>query len=184
MARKERILVLLVLIVLVVGLGASLAEADGKESGDKGNNGGKGSSGNEGSGGGNGNDKGKGEGNGQEGGSSGNGKDKGGTDDKGNGKDKDKGNGKGKDEKEDERVATQYRVLSPEAATGQERALCMGAGRCFLQTLTCPKECSERKPKKAKKKKGCFINCGSKCETTCKCKFTTLYTTHDYFLYA
>ncbi|GAV66384.1 LOW QUALITY PROTEIN: Root_cap domain-containing protein, partial [Cephalotus follicularis] len=36
------------------------------------------------------------------------------------------------------------------------------------KTLVCPSECPERKRKKNKKKKGCFINCGSKCEATCK----------------
>ncbi|XP_050369197.1 uncharacterized protein LOC126787336 [Argentina anserina] len=67
------------------------------------------------------------------------------------------GNGNGND----------YDVLPP-LATGQEQCMCKALGACFYKTLICPPECPERKPKNNKKKKGCFVNCGSKCEVTCK----------------
>ncbi|KAL9663919.1 hypothetical protein QQ045_019313 [Rhodiola kirilowii] len=60
-----------------------------------------------------------------------------------------------------------YELKSPVKGTGQEQVLCKGKGACSYTTLTCPAECPDRKPKD-KKKKGCFINCGSKCEATCK----------------
>uniref|UniRef100_A0A7N0UUH1 Uncharacterized protein n=1 Tax=Kalanchoe fedtschenkoi TaxID=63787 RepID=A0A7N0UUH1_KALFE len=60
-----------------------------------------------------------------------------------------------------------YQVMTPLGGTGQERAFCKAKGACYYRTLTCPAECAERKPKD-KKKKGCFINCGTKCEATCK----------------
>ncbi|KAK9079083.1 hypothetical protein SSX86_000753 [Deinandra increscens subsp. villosa] len=64
--------------------------------------------------------------------------------------------------------ATNYDDLTPDPKTGCERAFCKSKKACYYKTLTCPKECPERKPKKNKKSKGCFINCGSKCEATCK----------------
>ncbi|XP_077252660.1 uncharacterized protein LOC143892073 [Tasmannia lanceolata] len=65
--------------------------------------------------------------------------------------------------------STHYIVLDPVPKTGQEEAFCLaGKGRCHFKTLTCPTECPKRKPKKDKKVKGCFIDCSSKCETTCK----------------
>ncbi|KAL4591513.1 hypothetical protein LXL04_004481 [Taraxacum kok-saghyz] len=64
--------------------------------------------------------------------------------------------------------ATNYDVLTPEPETGRHRAFCKSKGACYYKTLTCPAECPERKPKKNKKQKGCFIQCGSKCEATCK----------------
>ncbi|KAM5584078.1 hypothetical protein ABKV19_003780 [Rosa sericea] len=67
------------------------------------------------------------------------------------------GNGNGND----------YDVLSP-LASGQERGFCKAKNACYYKTLVCPSECPQRKPKKNKKYKGCFINCGSKCEVTCK----------------
>lgn len=66
--------------------------------------------------------------------------------------------------------ATNYDVLTPEPETGRQRAFCKSKGACYNKVITCPAECAERKPKKNKKQKGCFINCGSKCEATCKCK--------------
>nr|GEV40287.1 pollen-specific leucine-rich repeat extensin-like protein 1 isoform X1 [Tanacetum cinerariifolium] len=63
---------------------------------------------------------------------------------------------------------TNYDDLTPEPQTGSERAFCKSKGHCNYKTLTCPKECPERKPKKNKKGKGCHVNCGSKCEATCK----------------
>nr|GFC06931.1 late embryogenesis abundant (LEA) protein-related protein [Tanacetum cinerariifolium] len=64
--------------------------------------------------------------------------------------------------------ATNYDVLTPEPETGRHRAFCKSNGACNYKILTCPAECPERKPKKNKKQKGCFINCASKCEATCK----------------
>ncbi|XVF47155.1 hypothetical protein PTKIN_Ptkin03bG0086600 [Pterospermum kingtungense] len=60
-----------------------------------------------------------------------------------------------------------YNNLSP-SESGQERAYCKGKGACYQKTLVCPSQCPQRKPTKNKKDKGCHINCGSKCEATCK----------------
>ncbi|KAG9445543.1 hypothetical protein H6P81_011671 [Aristolochia fimbriata] len=97
-------------------------------------------------------------------GEEGNGKGKGneGKGDEGKGK----GNGKG-DQGKGEAATTHYKMVSPVEGTGQEQALCQSKGRCYNKKLTCPKECTVRKPKQSKKQKGCFIDC-SKCETTCK----------------
>nr|XP_043634616.1 uncharacterized protein LOC122605719 [Erigeron canadensis] len=62
---------------------------------------------------------------------------------------------------------TNYDELTPDPKSGCERAFCKSKV-CQYKTLTCPKECPERKPKKNKKSKGCHINCGRKCEATCK----------------
>ncbi|KAK1429131.1 hypothetical protein QVD17_11334 [Tagetes erecta] len=62
---------------------------------------------------------------------------------------------------------TDYDEWTPEPKTGCERAYCKSKA-CNHKILTCPKECPERKPKKNKKSKGCFISCGRKCEATCK----------------
>ncbi|KAK8596008.1 hypothetical protein V6N13_000672 [Hibiscus sabdariffa] len=70
------------------------------------------------------------------------------------------GNGKGKGGED-------YDDLSP-TEKGQERAHCKAKGACYQQTLVCPSECPQRKPKNNKKQKGCHVNCGSKCEATCK----------------
>ncbi|CAN6692436.1 unnamed protein product [Malus baccata var. baccata] len=74
------------------------------------------------------------------------------------------GNGNANGKKADE---ANYEVLTP-LGSGQERGFCKAKGACYYKTLTCPSECPQRKPKKNKKNKGCFINCGSKCEATCK----------------
>lgn len=61
-----------------------------------------------------------------------------------------------------------YRMLPTSRVTGRERAMCEGTySRCYGVVLSCPAECPVRKPIKAKKVKGCMINC-SKCETSCK----------------
>lgn len=73
-------------------------------------------------------------------------------------------------EKSSDADATNYDELTPDPETGRQRAYCKSNGKCNKKTLTCPAECPERKPKKNKKQKGCFIQCGSKCEATCKCK--------------
>ncbi|XP_043696698.1 uncharacterized protein LOC122647335 [Telopea speciosissima] len=91
-----------------------------------------------------------------------NGKSDGKGNSKGNGNDE--GDGKGSGNKKDN--STDYTILS-KGKNGHERALCLGAGKCYLKTLQCPSQCLERKPKKNKKMKGCFIDC-SKCESTCK----------------
>ncbi|CAH1452597.1 unnamed protein product [Lactuca virosa] len=73
-----------------------------------------------------------------------------------------------KQEKASDADATNYDYLTPDPETGRQRAYCKSNGKCNKKTLTCPAECPERKPKKNKKQKGCFIHCGSKCEATCK----------------
>ncbi|XP_057782665.1 uncharacterized protein LOC131000659 [Salvia miltiorrhiza] len=65
-------------------------------------------------------------------------------------------------------ATTNYEMLSALPKSGQERAFCHARGKCHYKTLTCPPECPERKPKKNKKHKGCFVDCSSKCEITCK----------------
>lgn len=69
--------------------------------------------------------------------------------------------------------ANKYDVKKPLPGTEQVRAVCKTKGACFNTTLTCPSQCPDRKPKD-KKGKGCFINCSSKCEATCKSKFIYL----------
>ncbi|KAL3518369.1 hypothetical protein ACH5RR_020958 [Cinchona calisaya] len=63
--------------------------------------------------------------------------------------------------------STDYYEVSPVERTGQERAFCTAKSGCLSNTLTCPSECPHRKPKD-NKMKGCFIDCSSKCETSCK----------------
>lgn len=65
-------------------------------------------------------------------------------------------------------ASTNYDVLTPLPNSKQERAFCKARGKCHYKILTCPAECPERKPKKNKKHKGCFVDCSSKCEVTCK----------------
>ncbi|XP_010264711.1 PREDICTED: uncharacterized protein LOC104602642 [Nelumbo nucifera] len=77
-------------------------------------------------------------------------------------------NGKANAKKNLDAASTHYIVLTPKKGTGQERALCLARGRCYLKILQCPVQCTQRKPKKNKKIKGCFIDCSSTCETTCK----------------
>lgn len=105
----------------------------------------------------------------------GNGKDKGGKEDKNKGKGKDKE--KNQKKAPHDAASTHYEMLSP-LPSGQERAFCHARGSCYYKTLVCPSECTNRKPKKNKKNKkhkGCFIDCSSKCEATCKCKFTSIH---------
>lgn len=66
-------------------------------------------------------------------------------------------------------ASTHYTVLSPRR--GQERVFCEARGRCNQKILICPAECPQRKPKSNKQQKACFVDCSSKCEATCKCKF-------------
>ena len=94
----------------------------------------------------------------------------------GNGNNNGNGNGNGNGNSNnrtaaEEAASTNYTMLSS-TAKGQERAFCKARGACYFKTLVCPTECPQRKPKKNRKKKGCFIDCGSKCEVTCKCKPT------------
>ncbi|KAF6167913.1 hypothetical protein GIB67_027691 [Kingdonia uniflora] len=65
-------------------------------------------------------------------------------------------------------ASTHYNSIPPKAGKKQERAFCLARGKCNYKTLECPAECPERKPKMNKKVKGCFIDCSSICETTCK----------------
>ncbi|KAG8371339.1 hypothetical protein BUALT_Bualt13G0077400 [Buddleja alternifolia] len=64
-------------------------------------------------------------------------------------------------------ASTNYDILSP-LPSGQERSFCRARGKCHYRTLTCPAQCAQKKPKKNKKQKGCFIDCSSKCEASCK----------------
>ncbi|KAL5711439.1 hypothetical protein ACHQM5_021895 [Ranunculus cassubicifolius] len=65
-------------------------------------------------------------------------------------------------------TSTQYTVLKPIKKTKQEQVYCEAKkSKCYGKTITCPVECPTRKPKH-KKDKGCFMDCSSKCETTCK----------------
>ncbi|XP_031113317.1 uncharacterized protein LOC116016969 [Ipomoea triloba] len=187
----------LVLALLLLFLQASIAQSQGKGNGNgnNGNNNGNGNNGNnngnhnngnnngnDNNGNGNGNDNnGNNNGNDNNGnvnGNGNNGNDNGhgnngnnnGNDNNGNGNGNgnngnNNGNGNGKESNKD---ITHYKMLSKVPTTGQERAFCKAKGACYYKTLTCPAECPERKPKKNKKKKGCFINCGSKCEAVCK----------------
>ncbi|KAJ6309688.1 hypothetical protein OIU76_014594 [Salix suchowensis] len=52
--------------------------------------------------------------------------------------------------------------------SGQEQAKCKAKGHCKNKILVCPAQCPEKKPKKNRKHKGCFVDCTSKCEVTCK----------------
>lgn len=78
-----------------------------------------------------------------------------------------RGQGSGKD------PANKYDVKKRVPGTGQVRAVCKTRGACFNTTLICPPQCPDRKPKD-KKNKGCFINCSSKCEATCKSEYIYL----------
>ncbi|GKU93581.1 hypothetical protein SLEP1_g7164 [Rubroshorea leprosula] len=117
-----------------------------------------------------GDDKAKGNGKGSSGNND-NGKGKGGdNNNKGNGNN---GNGKGnggnnnnKGNENNDKDETNYDVRTGD--DGREHAYCKGKGSaCYGKSLVCPAECPERKPKQ-NKKKGCHVNCGSKCEVTCK----------------
>uniref|UniRef100_A0A6N2L5R7 4Fe-4S ferredoxin-type domain-containing protein n=1 Tax=Salix viminalis TaxID=40686 RepID=A0A6N2L5R7_SALVM len=48
--------------------------------------------------------------------------------------------------------------------SGQEQAKCKAKGHCKDKVLVCPAQCPEKKPKKNRKHKGCFVDCTSKCE--------------------
>lgn len=72
-------------------------------------------------------------------------------------------------------ASTNYVVLDPNPATGQERFFCLARGRCRFKIIECPAECRVRKPKKNKKNKGCFADCSSRCETTCKRKLDLFF---------
>ncbi|XP_033138846.1 uncharacterized protein LOC103845469 isoform X2 [Brassica rapa] len=78
---------------------------------------------------------------------------------------------KEKRDKEQSEAAARYRMLSP-LRTGQEQAMCQGQSACYYKTLVCPGECPKRKPTKNRNTKGCFIDCTSKCEATCKWRKT------------
>lgn len=111
-------------------------------------------------------------------GGNGNGNGNGNGDEKGNGEGKDKEKGKEKEKKPKKNKprdeSSDYDKLET-LPSGQERGFCTANTSCHFKTLVCPEECKKRKPKKNKKEKGCFIDCSSKCEATCKCKFTSIY---------
>lgn len=124
--------------------------------------------------------QGNGNGNGNDNGNNGNGNGNNGNNGNGKGNDKDEGKDKGKDKDKDDKDkgkgkgkkdddSSKYESL-PALQSGQERGFCQAQNTCHFKTLVCPEECKQRKPKKNKKDKGCFIDC-NKCEATCKCKF-------------
>ncbi|GLJ52401.1 hypothetical protein SUGI_1114570 [Cryptomeria japonica] len=53
-----------------------------------------------------------------------------------------------------------------------EKELCLLKGKCYLQTVICPPQCPQRKPADPKAK-ACFVDCGPKCEPTCKNRVPT-----------
>lgn len=110
----------------------------------------------------------QGQGNGNGNGNNGNGN---GNGNNGKGKEKAK-EPKRKTPKDDESAMSEK---LPALQSGQERAFCKAKNTCQFKTLVCPEECKVRKPKKNKKGKGCFLDCSSKCEATCKGKFTYIY---------
>ncbi|OWM84179.1 hypothetical protein CDL15_Pgr028171 [Punica granatum] len=65
-------------------------------------------------------------------------------------------------------ASTNYVLLDPVPGTNQARAFCLARGACRYKILTCPEQCPERKPQRNRKVKGCFLDCSSKCEATCK----------------
>ncbi|KAG1361549.1 hypothetical protein COCNU_09G010120 [Cocos nucifera] len=81
---------------------------------------------------------------------------------------KGKGNGNGKGKGALDPASTHYVVLEPREGTAQERFFCLARGRCHFKSIECPAECPQRKPKKNRVVKGCFADCSSRCETTCK----------------
>ncbi|CAA7025008.1 unnamed protein product [Microthlaspi erraticum] len=78
---------------------------------------------------------------------------------------------KEKKDKEESEAAARYRLLLP-LPSGQELAICQARTACYYKILVCPRECSQRRPAKNKDTKGCFIDCSSKCEATCKWRKT------------
>ncbi|KAK8683266.1 hypothetical protein V6N13_039331 [Hibiscus sabdariffa] len=81
-------------------------------------------------------------------------------------------NAQDKDNSKKDAASTYYQVLSP-SRSGQERVYCHARGACKGKVLTCPRQCPQRKPKNKKyhnykKVKGCFVDCSSKCDVTCK----------------
>ncbi|CAJ1979315.1 unnamed protein product [Sphenostylis stenocarpa] len=168
--------ILVAIFILLIAMEAAIAQGQGG-----GNGSGKGNDNEKGKGQGQGNDNGKGKGQGNDNGKgkgqgqgNDNGKGKGQGNDKGKGKGQDKnGKQKGKDTKpkHQRHEASDYDTL-PTLPSGQERGFCRANTTCEYKAIVCPPECTERKPKKNKKQKACFINCSSKkCEATCKGKF-------------
>lgn len=149
---------------------------NGNSSNGNGGNGNSNGNGSSGSGNGNGNDNGNGNGNNGNGNGNGNNGNNNGNGNNGNGNGNgNNGNGNGN---KNSTAPTDYEVLTPTPKTGQERASCKARGACYGKTLVCPSQCAHRKPKQNKKKKGCYIDCSSKCEATCKrknSKFFYLY---------
>ncbi|OAY37995.1 uncharacterized protein LOC110626473 [Manihot esculenta] len=162
---RSYILVALFIVLIAAEATIVKGDANGNGNGNKGNNNGNGNegddNGNRNKGNNNGNDnKGNGNGNDNEGNNNGN-DNKGnnnGNDNKGDGN----GNKNGGKEKNDD-----FDEMEP-LPSGQERASCKAKGGCNMKTLVCPAQCPEKKPKNNKRKKGCHVDCSSKCEVTCK----------------
>ncbi|CAI9105112.1 OLC1v1003967C1 [Oldenlandia corymbosa var. corymbosa] len=131
------------------GNGQEKGVGNGKGQGDENGNGGNGF------GLGKGNDNGKGDGKGNQGGD-GKGNENGNQGENGN----DNGNNKGKGNDNGNQGGKVER-------TGQEQAVCTAENACFHKQLTCPAECPHRRPGN-NNMKGCYIDCSTKCEATCK----------------
>ncbi|KAJ9188868.1 hypothetical protein P3X46_000224 [Hevea brasiliensis] len=141
--------VLVALFIVLIAAEATIVrgDANGNGNGNKGNDNGNGNNGNGNEGHDDGNvNNGNNNGNGDEGNDNGN---------------QNGGNGKGNGENDD------FDDVEP-LPTGQERAYCKAKGGCHQKTLVCPAQCPQKKPKNNKKKKGCHVDCSSKCEVTCK----------------
>ncbi|KAJ0084896.1 hypothetical protein Patl1_30714 [Pistacia atlantica] len=147
-ARKSYILAAIFIVLLCTEATLVRGANSGNNSGN-GNSGSNNGSGNTGNNNGSGN-TGNNNGNGNNGNNNGNGNGNNGNNGNGN-------NGNGKD----------FDDLTP-LASGQERQLCKAKGNCYYKTLTCPSECAQKKPKKNKKNKACYVDCSSKCEAVCK----------------
>lgn len=82
-------------------------------------------------------------------------------------------------------ASTNYIAMGANRRTGQEQAFCLARGKCRWRIITCPRECPERKPKRNRMVKGCFMDCSSKCETTYKCKpiSASIYVYHHHHLF-
>lgn len=150
---RGKLSILVAFFVLLIAMEASIAQGqgngNGNGNGNNGNNNGKGN---------NGKDNGNGKGNNDNG--------------KGNNGKEKKKDPKRKTPKDDESAKSEK---LPALKSGQERAFCNANNTCQFKTLVCPEECKVRKPKKNKQDKGCFLDCSSKCEATCKGKITIIF---------
>ena len=59
------------------------------------------------------------------------------------------------------------KYVMQKTVSNRERARCLARNSCYLKTLTCPSQCAKRINPIAGKP-SCFIDCSTKCQTTCK----------------